>query len=68
MAREPGTRELGLFTETVKRSQPRDAHGRFVRVHYTAHRLKVLAVVRDMRERMGLPPHPLLIPFERKKP
>ena len=66
MPRTPGTHELGLFTATAVRSQPRDAQGRFVRVRYSALRLKVLAVVRDMRERMGMPPHPLLTPFEPK--
>ena len=62
MMREPGTRELGLFTATP-RPQPRDARGRFVRVRYSAQRLKVLEVARKMREDMGLPPSPWLSPF-----
>lgn len=66
MSREPGTRELGLFTAsatTARRSQPRDATGRFIRVEYSAQRLKVLAVARQMRTDLGLPPSPLLTPF-----
>lgn len=63
MSREPGTRELGLFTAPEARRQPRDARGRFVRVRYSPHRLKVLEVARAMRERMGLPPSPLPMPF-----
>lgn len=58
-----GTRELGLFRATAKRAQPRDARGRFARVHYSPQRLKVLAVARKMREDMGLPPSPWLSPF-----
>lgn len=57
-----GTRELGLFTATAKRGQPRDARGRFVRVRYSPQRLKVLEVARKMREDMGLPPSPWLDP------
>ncbi|KUO53176.1 MAG: hypothetical protein APF82_00890 [Sphingomonadales bacterium BRH_c42] len=57
-----GTRELGLFTASAKRGQPRDARGRFVRVRYSAQRLKVLEVARKMREDMGLPPSPWLDP------
>ena len=60
--REEGTHELGLFSATP-RPQPRDARGRFVRVRYSAQRLKVLAVAREMRERLGLPPSPWLSPF-----
>lgn len=63
MSREPGTHELGLFTATAKRGQPRAQRGRFVRVRYSAQRLKVLAVARQMRADMGLPPCPWLSPF-----
>lgn len=58
-----GTRELGLFTASAKRGQPRDARGRFVRVRYSPERLKILATARKMREDMGLPPSPWLSPY-----
>ncbi|HEY8604701.1 hypothetical protein [Tsuneonella suprasediminis] len=62
----PGTRELGLFHASAQsakvRGQPRDARGRFVRVRYTAQRLKVLETARQMREDMGLPPSEWLTP------
>jgi hypothetical protein len=58
-----GTRELGLFSATPKRGQPRDARGRFVLVRYSPQRLKVLAVARCQRENIGLPPSPWLSPF-----
>ncbi len=62
--RAPGhDAELGLWRCAERRSQPRDASGRFSRVEYTAHRLKVLAVARQMRADMGLPPSPFLLPF-----
>lgn len=63
MTVEPGTRELGLFSATSKRGQPRDARGRFVRVQYSAERLKILATARSLREGIGLPPSPWLSPF-----
>lgn len=63
MTTEPGTRELGLFRATAKRAQPRDARGRFVRVRYSAQRLKVLAGARKLREDLGLPPSQWLSPF-----
>lgn len=59
-------RELGLFTASERRSQPRDKSGRFVRVEYSAHRLKVLEVAREMRARMGLPPCEWLEPYRTK--
>jgi hypothetical protein len=65
----PGTRELGLFTASdarARRGQPRDARGRFIRVEYSAHRLKVLEVARAMRVRLGLPPSPWLEPWQTK--
>ena len=49
--------ELGLFRASARRGQPRGKDGRFVRVEYSAHRLKVLEVAREMRARMGLPPN-----------
>lgn len=58
----PGTRELGLFSASAGRPQPRDARGRFVRVRYSAQRLKVLEVARQMRADMGLAPSPWLLP------
>lgn len=61
--RDPVDHELGLFRSTPVRAQPRDKSGRFVRVRYSAHRLKVLAVAREMRERLGLPPSPYLLPY-----
>lgn len=63
MPREPGTHELGLFAASARRGQPRDAAGRFVRVRYSAQRLKVLAMARAMRARLGLAPSPWLEPF-----
>lgn len=66
MARDHATHELGLFTATAARAQPRDRHGRFVQVKYSPGRLKVLEVAREMRVRLGLPPDPRLSPFERK--
>jgi len=60
------THELGLFTASGRRQQPRDARGRFVRVRYSAHRLKVLEVARKMRARLGLPPNAVLEPFVTK--
>jgi hypothetical protein len=63
----PRQRELGLFAAAVAsaqgRAQPRDAQGRFVKVRYSAHRLRVLAKARQMRADMGLPPSPYLMPF-----
>ncbi len=60
-------RELGLFAATATsaqtRGQPRDAQGRFVKVRYSAHRLRVLEKARQMRADMGLPPSPYLMPF-----
>lgn len=67
MDRPAGTHELGLFAATAKRGQPRDQRGRFVQVRYSADRLKVLAVARDMRARLGLPPSPWLEPFGREQ-
>lgn len=63
MTYEPRTHELGLFSAGGHRPQPRDARGRFVRVRYSAERLKILATARKMREDMGLPPSPWLSPF-----
>ena len=63
MPRERGTYELGLFSAAPVRPQPRDAQGRFVRVRYSPQRLKVLAVARQMRADLGLPPSPYLSPF-----
>ncbi|MCP5385971.1 MAG: hypothetical protein H6916_04035 [Novosphingobium sp.] len=65
MSREPGTHELGLFSASAKRGQPRDQRGRFVRVRYSAQRLKVLEVARKMRADMGLPPCPWLEPYRK---
>lgn len=64
-ARGPGkaSGELGLFRGSPTRSQPRDNRGRFVAVHYSRERLKVLAVARDMRRRLGLPPASILDPL-----
>ncbi len=63
----PRQRELGLFAaagaSAQTRGQPRDAQGRFVKVRYSAHRLRVLAKARQMRADMGLPPSPYLMPF-----
>lgn len=67
----PRQRELGLFAATAAsaqrqataRGQPRDAKGRFVKVRYSAHRLRVLEKARQMRADMGLPPSPYLMPF-----
>ncbi|MDP2129974.1 MAG: hypothetical protein U0975_16265 [Erythrobacter sp.] len=63
----PRQRELGLFAATATsaqtRGQPRDAQGRFVKVRYSAHRLRVLEKARQMRADMGLPPSPYLMPF-----
>lgn len=66
----PRQRELGLFVASASaqrlagsRGQPRDAQGRFVKVRYSAHRLRVLAKARQMRADMGLPPSPYLMPF-----
>lgn len=67
MGRAAGTHELGLFAATAKLGQPRDQRGRFVQVRYSADRLKVLAVARDMRARLGLPPSPWLEPFGREQ-
>ena len=67
MATEPGTRELGLFSASSKRGQPRDARGRFVHVRYSPQRLKVLARARQMREDMGLPASPWLSPYGSEK-
>lgn len=68
--REHHQRELGLFAAdasaqrlAASRGQPRDAQGRFVKVRYSAHRLRVLEKARQMRSDMGLPPSPYLMPF-----
>lgn len=62
-----GTHELGLFRAGSRRPQPRDARGRFVRIEYSAHRLKVLEVARAMRARLGLPPSEWLEPYRTKQ-
>ena len=67
MSREEATHELGLFRASERRGQPRDARGRFVRLEYSAHRLKVLEVARNMRARLGLPPSPWLDPWRGKE-
>lgn len=59
-------RDLGLWSADANRGQPRGANGQFVKVRYTPHRLKVLAVARDMRERLGLPPSEWLEPYRTK--
>ncbi|RKF23361.1 hypothetical protein D6851_02500 [Altericroceibacterium spongiae] len=64
---QPGTHELGLFRSEGTRKQPRDARGRFVRVHYSPARLKILETTRQMRADMGLPPSPWLEPFGKDK-
>lgn len=65
--REHRQRELGLFASgnasVQTRGQPRDAQGRFVKVRYSAQRLRVLEKARQMRADMGLPPSPYLTPF-----
>jgi len=63
MARLAGTHELGLFAASSRRRQPRDAQGRFMRVRYSAERLLVLQVAREMRARLGLPWSPWLEPY-----
>ncbi len=63
MVYQPRTHELGLVRADGSRKQPRDQRGRFVRVRYSAERLKILATARKMREDMGLPPSPWLSPF-----
>tara|TARA_R110000782_G_scaffold167129_9_gene259346 strand:+ start:79699 stop:79899 length:201 start_codon:yes stop_codon:yes gene_type:complete len=62
MPREPGTRELKLFSGGA-RKQPRDARGRFVRVQYSPERIRILETARKMRARLGLAPLPSLTPF-----
>lgn len=67
MTYQPRTHELGLFSAarhgSSHRPQPRDTRGRFVRVRYSAERLKILATARAMRARLGLSPSPWLSPF-----
>ena len=63
MTYQPRTHELGLFSSEGKRTQPRDTRGRFVRVRYSAERLKILATARQMLEDMGRVPNPWLSPF-----
>lgn len=38
MTYQPRTHELGLYSASGRRPQPRDARGRFVRVRYSADR------------------------------
>ena len=55
MARTP---ELGLWKGAGARMQPRDRHGRFVRVVHSPARLLILQTARWMRDQMGLQDDP----------
>lgn len=64
MTGQPGTHELGLFKASDGRGQPRDRHGRFVRVRYSAQRLAVFAMARKIGEELGRPALPALSPSD----
>lgn len=63
MSRQDGAPELELFHAPTARTQPRAQNGRFVRVDYSPHRLKVLEKTRKIREQLGLPASPFLSPY-----
>jgi hypothetical protein len=50
--------ELGLWKGAGVRMQPRDRHGRFVRVVLTPQRRLILQTARKMRDQMGLQDDP----------
>ena len=51
--------ELGLF-RNAKRYVPRDAAGRFTRLHYSDERKLIRKTARELRARLGLEPAPIL--------
>lgn len=61
---QPGTHELKLWKEHAARQQPRDRHGRFMRVRHTAERRRILSKAAELRAAMGLPPLAILDPMK----